>query len=338
VLVEEQQGLRDAVQGYLLEHGFSCDTFASAGEAMGAMTAAAALPDAIVTDPGDGLTLLRAVRCDARLCAVPVVLLTARALTADRVAGFDAGASAFISKPFDPAELVSVLHAVTSNALLARAATQAHELRELREDVAAMRQMVQMMLQVQAAQGLGTGGGLGGDSDSVAAQLAAGLPGQGPQAAELPQLGPAAGTLAQRPSLTVRELSVLELVGNGMQNKEIATALGFGLRWVEKIVRRLLTKTGTTNRTELVRRSLQIGLITDPMLQPTPAARAAAAAAAWVTPHGAGAGGARRAEGGRGPEAESEAERSQKPEESPTSDRSASQTTKSGPRSGSRAA
>lgn len=40
---------------------------------------------------------------------VPVVLLTAKGMTEDRVAGYRAGADAYIPKPFDPDELISVI-------------------------------------------------------------------------------------------------------------------------------------------------------------------------------------------------------------------------------------
>jgi DNA-binding response OmpR family regulator len=53
--------------------------------------------------------LLEAIRKDDRLVGVPVVLLTAKGMTEDRVAGYRAGADAYIPKPFDPDELISVI-------------------------------------------------------------------------------------------------------------------------------------------------------------------------------------------------------------------------------------
>ena len=60
---------------------------------------------------------------------------------------------------------------------------------------------------------------------------------------------------------TPREQSVLELVVEGLMNKEIAKRLGTTIRNVEKYVSRLFSKTGTSSRTELVRYALQHGLI-----------------------------------------------------------------------------
>ncbi|MGL5078087.1 MAG: response regulator transcription factor, partial [Waterburya sp.] len=60
--------------------------------------------------------------------------------------------------------------------------------------------------------------------------------------------------------LTPREQSVLDLVAQGLMNKEIARELNTSVRNVEKYVSRLFGKTGTNSRTELVRFALQHGL------------------------------------------------------------------------------
>ncbi|MEM9246448.1 MAG: response regulator transcription factor, partial [Cyanobacteria bacterium P01_F01_bin.153] len=64
-------------------------------------------------------------------------------------------------------------------------------------------------------------------------------------------------------SLTPREQSVLNLVAQGLMNKEIARRLETSIRNVEKYVSRLFSKTGTNSRTELVRFALEHGLTTD---------------------------------------------------------------------------
>jgi DNA-binding NarL/FixJ family response regulator len=60
---------------------------------------------------------------------------------------------------------------------------------------------------------------------------------------------------------TPREGSVLQLVAEGMMNKEIARRLETSIRNVEKYVSRLFIKTGTASRTELVRYALEHGLV-----------------------------------------------------------------------------
>ena len=122
MLVEDQDGLRTAVCKYLQKSGYQVDTFSHVDAAFDAITQGL-LPDLIVTDvimPGlDGYQLLKRVRADPRLCGVPVVLLTARGLSDDRIVGYNAGASAYVSKPFEPEELLSVVNAQLTNARLA---------------------------------------------------------------------------------------------------------------------------------------------------------------------------------------------------------------------------
>ena len=63
-------------------------------------------------------------------------------------------------------------------------------------------------------------------------------------------------------NFTPREDSVLQLVAEGLMNKEIARQLETSIRNVEKYVSRLFIKTGTSSRTELVRYALENHLVT----------------------------------------------------------------------------
>ncbi|MFM2079593.1 MAG: hypothetical protein RLZZ219_275, partial [Cyanobacteriota bacterium] len=73
--------------------------------------------------------------------------------------------------------------------------------------------------------------------------------------------GPRKPAGSVRHEFTPREASVLQLVAEGMMNKEIARRLETSIRNVEKYVSRLFTKTGTASRTELVRYALEHGLV-----------------------------------------------------------------------------
>ena len=71
--------------------------------------------DAIILDvmlPGmDGFTVLRSLRKEK--IATPVLMLTARAALEDRLTGLDSGADYYLPKPFESAELISCLNAIT---------------------------------------------------------------------------------------------------------------------------------------------------------------------------------------------------------------------------------
>jgi two-component system phosphate regulon response regulator PhoB len=76
----------------------------------------AVLPDAILLDwmlPGaSGVVLARKWRTDARTRTVPILMLTARGDEPDKVAGLDAGADDYITKPFSPKEMLARIRAV----------------------------------------------------------------------------------------------------------------------------------------------------------------------------------------------------------------------------------
>jgi diguanylate cyclase (GGDEF)-like protein len=55
----------------------------------------------------DGLEVCRRLRADARTSHVPIIILTAKSLTVDKVLGLTAGADDYVLKPFDPTELVA---------------------------------------------------------------------------------------------------------------------------------------------------------------------------------------------------------------------------------------
>lgn len=67
-------------------------------------------PDIIVSDimmpVMSGLELVARLRADPELAAIPVILLSAKAQAADIRAGLDAGAADYITKPFEPVDLV----------------------------------------------------------------------------------------------------------------------------------------------------------------------------------------------------------------------------------------
>ena len=68
-------------------------------------------PDVALLDIGmpdmDGLEVMRALRRMPSTALLPIILVTARGRLEDKVAGLDAGASDFITKPFEPAELLA---------------------------------------------------------------------------------------------------------------------------------------------------------------------------------------------------------------------------------------
>jgi DNA-binding NarL/FixJ family response regulator len=79
-------------------------------------------------------------------------------------------------------------------------------------------------------------------------------------AEELPRRAERA-TPAEKPRLSEREQEVLQLVVEGMRNKEIAARLGVSTKSIETYRTRLLAKLGYTSTAELVRYAVRAGLI-----------------------------------------------------------------------------
>jgi DNA-binding NarL/FixJ family response regulator len=220
LLVDDEPGLREAVQAYLEDEGFSVDVASNATEGWELLQQKN--PDLVITDimmpQVDGYEFLKQMREDPRYKTMPVVFLTARGMTGDRIQGYQAGCDAYLSKPFDPDELVAIVRNLLERRAAATDEGETPDLASLAREIGEIKSML-----------------------------------SGRQA------------IAQTPppikiDLTPREQSVLDLVAQGLMNKEIARNLDTSVRNVEKYVSRLFSKTGTNSRTELVRYALEHGL------------------------------------------------------------------------------
>ena len=114
LIVEDEPAIAELIAVNLRHNGFTpiwAEDGNSAQRELDAM-----LPDVILLDwmlPGQsGLSLARKWRSDARCKAVPILMLTARGDEPDKVAGLDAGADDYITKPFSTQELLARIRAV----------------------------------------------------------------------------------------------------------------------------------------------------------------------------------------------------------------------------------
>lgn len=116
LLVEDDPSVRKLVRLTLELEGHEVTVVARGADAVA--TAERLDVDLVVLDvmlPGlDGLDVCRALRANAVTASLGVVMLSARAQASDVDAGFAAGADAYVTKPFEPLDLVSrvdeVLH------------------------------------------------------------------------------------------------------------------------------------------------------------------------------------------------------------------------------------
>ncbi len=121
LVVDDDNRIRTLLKRYLVDHGFRASVAANGEEARGLL--AGVDFDLLIVDvmmPGlSGFDLTEKVRAASN---VPILLLTARGLPADRIEGLERGADDYLSKPFDSRELL-----LRVNALLRRARPAARE-------------------------------------------------------------------------------------------------------------------------------------------------------------------------------------------------------------------
>lgn len=113
LVVEDERNLADAIVRIVSDAGFNCEAVYD-GNA-GLTSAESGLYDAVIMDvmlPGmDGIQIVRELRHQGN--SIPVLMLTARTSTSDKVEGLDAGADDYMTKPFEAAELLARLRALT---------------------------------------------------------------------------------------------------------------------------------------------------------------------------------------------------------------------------------
>lgn len=111
-VVEDNVAVAQGIAFHLNDEGHAVDLYFDGADAIGALTSTST--DLLILDINlpsmNGLDLLRQLRRAA--CAFPILLLTARGDTQDRVAGLDAGADDYLVKPFELPELSARVRAL----------------------------------------------------------------------------------------------------------------------------------------------------------------------------------------------------------------------------------
>ncbi len=113
LVVEDERNLADAICRIVSDAGYNVE--ACHDGRSGLTSAESGLYDAVILDvmlPGmDGFEVVHELRRQGN--AVPVLMLTARTATTDKVEGLDAGADDYMTKPFEAPELLARLRALT---------------------------------------------------------------------------------------------------------------------------------------------------------------------------------------------------------------------------------
>ena len=247
LVVDDEPSIRFSASYALEQIGYSVVTAEHGKEALRIIEEYQ--PHLVITDIAmpqmDGYELIRWVRQRPAFRLLPVVFLTGRTETEERIRGYQMGGDAYLPKPFELDEL----HAVGRNLL---------------ERSQLISQLMQWELRLRThAQNAGR---LPISTDTLDREPIS-IPEPIPSSTETlrhqlhSQIQATIAATIPHINLTDREQAVLKFLAQGLSNSQIATNLFLSPRTVEKYVSNLLGKTGTSNRVELLRFAMKNHLI-----------------------------------------------------------------------------
>jgi two-component system alkaline phosphatase synthesis response regulator PhoP len=137
LIVDDDKHIVRLLKAYLEQAGLSTLTAYDGEEAQRVIRRER--PDLIVLDlmlPGrDGWDITRWIRSDRQLTSIPILMLTARVEDVDKILGLELGADDYLTKPFNPREVVARVRAILRRASGGASAPTIFEVGELRLDV-----------------------------------------------------------------------------------------------------------------------------------------------------------------------------------------------------------
>jgi DNA-binding NarL/FixJ family response regulator len=112
LIIDDELSVRQSLKNYLEEYNFEVILAQNVSEAFALLNSNS--PDLIIADiilPGiNGYELLKRIRKDIRFKLIPVILLSAKGMTADRIKAYNMGCNSYLVKPIDPEELLSIIN------------------------------------------------------------------------------------------------------------------------------------------------------------------------------------------------------------------------------------
>lgn len=114
LVVDDDKSIIKIMQAYLEQAGYVVLTANSGTSAM--HTLHKEKPDLLILDlmlpDRDGWDITRSIRNDKRLATIPIIMLTARVSDSDKIVGLELGADDYVTKPFNPREIVARVRAL----------------------------------------------------------------------------------------------------------------------------------------------------------------------------------------------------------------------------------
>ncbi len=198
LLIDDDPNLILLVKDYLEFRGYQVMTAENGREALELLDHN--IPDMIICDvmmpEMDGYSLVKHIREEPKTTTIPVLFLSAKGQSQDRVKGLNEGADVYMVKPFEPEELVA----------------------QVESSLNQIKRLSSTMKRIDGAPTI---------------------------------------HVPHNVELTPTELKVVQLVAQGMANRDIAERLNVSQRTIESHVSNMLNKTSLKNRTELARWAME---------------------------------------------------------------------------------
>ncbi|UNU27428.1 response regulator transcription factor [Microcoleus vaginatus] len=238
LVADDDFATRLSITDYLEITGYSVIAAENGKEALGLVDEFQ--PHLIVTDitmpEMDGYEFVRRVRTRPAFRLLPVIFLTERTTTQERIRGYQMGCDNYLAKPFELQELGAVIRSLLDRyALIAQAPSRSPEPEPTPTEA-------RSRANDKPEADFLTHKSNTGDSlrDSSASR---------------------ASPSQNAPTLTQRERQVLDLLTEGLSNIQIGSTLHLSPRTIEKHVSSLFRKTESNNRAELVRFAMEHHLV-----------------------------------------------------------------------------
>ena len=114
LVVDDDKSIIEIVRAYLEQASYNVLTADNGTSAMNKLRSEK--PDLLILDlmlpDHDGWDITRSIRHDKRLSAIPIIMLTARVDDSDKIVGLELGADDYVTKPFNPREIVARVRAL----------------------------------------------------------------------------------------------------------------------------------------------------------------------------------------------------------------------------------
>ncbi|QIZ72981.1 response regulator transcription factor [Oxynema aestuarii] len=256
LVVDDDPGTRLAIGEYLEMSGYMAIAAANGREALTMVERHQ--PHLMVTDivmpQMDGYELVRQIRKKPAFRLLPVIFLTARTNTQERILGYQLGCDVYLAKPFELEELGAVIRN-----LLERASSIAQATWRAQETLSSP--VIEAEWRFAYKPSPETGGAAAylspeGDPPSDGRRSRASAPSWN-QAQDRNRDGEGEAEIV----LSDRERQVLSLLTEGLSNAQIGDRLHLSPRTIEKYVSSLLRKTATKNRAQLVGVAIERALL-----------------------------------------------------------------------------